>query len=120
MFEPGATMVNVSIRKAVPMPTSPMVLPVDAMPAPTAASGNRLDRRQGARLKSGWLWRERGRLCRCRQGHAERKRQDQRAYLCLHNERLTRFTGAMTNETRTAAPMPESWYAKRSVKDNSD
>jgi hypothetical protein len=93
---------------------------VVAVPIPPTALGYKLDGRRGAKLDRGQLGRERVRLCRCRQGHAERKRQDQRAYLCLHKKRVTRFTGAMINETRTVAPMPESWYAKRTVNDNSD
>jgi hypothetical protein len=75
MFEPGATMVSVTIRDTVPMPTAPMVLPVDAVPAPAAAMVNQFDGRCCIKFVRGRLERERGCRRRCRQGYPADKRQ---------------------------------------------
>ena len=83
MFEVGATVVSVAIRNAVPMPIAPVVLPMDAVPAPPADVVSQLDRRCGAKLDRGRLGRGRGRLCRGREGQTDRRCKDQRAHFCL-------------------------------------
>jgi hypothetical protein len=88
MFEPrAAMMVDVLIRNTVPVPLAPMILPMNAVPAPPPASGHKIDERYRVNRclarRRFWqrhpflvrqvgnevqrLGRERGRLCRCRQ-----------------------------------------------------
>jgi hypothetical protein len=77
-------MMSVTIRNTVPVPIAPMVLPVDAVPAPTAGMVNQLDRRRGAKLDRAMIKCERGRLSRYRQGQAEDNRGDQGPHFRLH------------------------------------
>jgi len=91
MFEPRAVpvVINLDIRNAVPMPVPPMVLPANVMPAPPAGVVNQLDRRCGAKLDCVRLGCGRGRRCRCRQGEAAHKCNDQRAHFCLRRNPKT-------------------------------
>jgi hypothetical protein len=94
MFEVGATMMSVTIRNTVPVPIAPVVLPVDAVPAPAAGMVNQFDERCRANLDRAMVRCERGRLSRYRQGQAQGKRQDYCAHFCLSPQRSLNEQGS--------------------------
>ena len=100
MFEVGATIMSVTIRNTVPVPIAPVVLPVDAVPAPAAGMVNQFDERCRADLDGAMIRCERGRLCRHdRQGYPADEGNYHSAHLSLDQGRKAHCTGAVTNRS---------------------